>query len=114
MKLKTIIIAFNGITAVYDSIEEFNRKWELKDAYKELKEAMEIFEKEKAIVVKDLQLDNSGIIPNALVPEANLRLNKISEQDVKLKHTLKFTKKEVEGSKIKGSELVNIEEFIKE
>jgi hypothetical protein len=113
MKLRTIILAFNGVTQVYDSIQEFQRKWELKDAYKELRDAMEIFEKNKEQTIAELKLDN-GAIPNALVPEANLRLNKIAEQDIKLKYNLKFTKKEVEKSNIKGSELTNILDFIKD
>jgi len=113
MKLKTIIIAFNGITQVYDSIEEFKRKWELLSAYKELREVMDMFEKEKEKKLSDLMNEQKQISP-INVPKANARIAEIAEQEIKLKNQLKFTKQEIEKSKIKGSELVNIIDFIKE
>ena len=112
MKLKAIILGFNGITQVYDSIEEFNRKWELLPAYKELREVMDLFEKAKEDQLSDLFNEQKQIL-SVNVPEANARIAKIANQEIELKNQLKFTREEVEKSKIKGSELVNIIEFIK-
>ncbi len=38
MKLRTIIESFDTVKKVYDSLKDFNRKWDLVPAFNELKE----------------------------------------------------------------------------
>jgi len=112
MKLKTIILAFTGITQVFDSIKDFSRKWELIGPYNELKSLIDLFEHERHNMVKDLFVD--GVMPKNSEYEANQRVNQLLLKEVQLQNKLLFTMEEVQNSNIKGSELSNIMDFIKQ
>lgn len=108
MQLREILTAFKGLTSVYDSIESFKRKWELVPAYREIKEVVTLFENNREKIANKY----GEKIPPEKQREFIKDVEKMLDEDVKLKHILKFSKDEVEESKIKGSVLVSIIEFI--
>ena len=112
MKLQTIIIAFNAATEVYDSIKTFKRKWELAPAYRELKEAVELFNEEKRKLI--LKYGGDSEIAKNKAEEYNKEFWDLWNQEVDFKKPLMFTLQEAEDSKIAGSKLVSILDFIKE
>lgn len=111
MKLKEVVDAFEGLTIVYDSISNFSRKWDLVPAYKEVKEMVELHNNDRNKLITKYKNDKGEMLrENA--SEFTKEYNAMIEHEIKLKHKLRFTKKEVEDSKIEGSKLVNIIEFI--
>lgn len=104
MKLKVIAGNFQTLTQVFDSIEKFERSWELIPAYKELKEAVELFEKKRQELFEKYKDMNS--------PDFQKEINDLIETDIKIKQPLRFSKKEIEDSKIKNSQKVAILDFM--
>lgn len=107
MKLKTIVRAFPAITTVYDSLE-FKRTWELRKAYKELKEAVTLFEENQKDLI--LSYNNDGKVPENKQVDYDKKLTACLDSDIHVSGDafLRFTKEEVEKSEIPGSKLVNI------
>jgi len=136
MKLKTIVKAFlqkkgeNAlILKVLDTIKDFNRRLQLKPAYRELKDAYDEYAKEQTSLVKELikeycdeenktrgeKLDPEKFegVPFSKMSEYTKRHNELLETEVETK-PLKFTLKEIEESKIVFSEMDLLDEFILE
>jgi len=132
-KVKPIIVK------VFDSISEFKRKLELMPSYKELKEINQTYMDERQKIINEIvegynelvekqcvelnegKKDEDKIkpgkikqVPPDLMPEFIKRVNELLETDYKLKKKLKFSKKEIEDSKINISEMLIIEEFMLE
>lgn len=112
MKLKELNTIFPIVTKVYDSIEDFQRKLELSVPYREMKENIEFIEDERQKILKKYS-DDKGKMTENNQRMANFEFTDLLNAESKIKKPLKFTEKEVENSKIKGSELSEIVEFIK-
>ena len=136
MKLKTIVKAFYQkkgenalILKVLDTLKEFNRRLELKPAYRELKDAYDEYVKEQTNIVKTLikeycdeenktrdeKLDPEKIdsVPFTKMEEYIKKHNDLLETDVDIKKPLKFTLKEIEESKIVFTEMELLDDFIR-
>ena len=97
---------------MYDSIEEFSRKWELVPRYKEIKECVDTYNEQIKATV--MGYGGDGKVPDSKLGAFNKYTDKMTNTEIKLKHNLKFTKKEVEDSKVKGSSLIPLLPFIQE
>ena len=113
MKVREVVNAFKGLTEVYSSVDNFQRKWDLVPAYKEIKEVVQMHDEERNKLIKEFG-NEKGQIYTDKIGLFNEKYESIISSEVKLKHKLRFTKKEVEDSKILGPELTNIMEFISE
>jgi hypothetical protein len=112
MKLKDVSKAFGAVTAVYDSIENFQRKLELVPGYKEVKEAVNFHEEQRNKLIMDAT-DQNGQLPVEKQFALEQKILELNNTKYKFKIPLKFTIKEVEDSKIKGSQLVMVfDDFI--
>ena len=135
MKLKTIVNAFSQregenalILKVLDTLKDFNRRLELKPAYRELKDAYDEYVKEQTKIVTDSikeycdeenKTREEKLIPEKItrVPMSKMedyrkKVEALLETDIKIKKPLKFTQKEIEESKIVFSEMELLDEFI--
>lgn len=135
MKLKTIVKAFLRkkdenvlILKVLDTLKDFNRRLELKPAYRELKDAYDEYVKEQTNLIKrliqeycdeenktrDEKLDPEKFegVPFTKMLEYTKKHDELLETEVKIKKPLKFTIKEIEESKIVFSEMELLDEFI--
>lgn len=135
MKLKTIVTAFSQkkgenalILKVLDTFTDFNRRMEIKPAYRELKDAFDEYLKSQTKIVKDLikeycdeenksrdeKLDPEKIesVPFSKMDSYYKKHNELLETEVKIKKPLKFKLKEIEDSKIVFSEQELIDDFI--
>ncbi len=110
MTVRKLIENFRTITKVYDSIEKFQRKLDLVPAYNEMKEVVQMFEKEREKILTPLKKE--GKLPDSNLNEANEKIEPYLQQEVELKNNIKFTKEEAEKSKITGSELAAIIDLI--
>ena len=108
MKIRTIINAFQPLSAVFDSIEGLQRKWSLIPAFKELKEAAEMYDKEREELLLKHTLQD-GTLNNAAFYQDHL---KTLETEIEIQRPFIVTKEEVDHSKIKNSEIVKILDFM--
>jgi len=110
INLKDIVVSFETVTTIYDSIDDFSRKWALVPAYKELKEAVSFYEEQREKLLIE-NSDEAGKVNNPIGLHNGMK--KLQEAERELSHPLRFTKLEVEKSKIQGSKLSDIMIFIK-
>ncbi len=101
LTVRELYVAFPGVLEVYDSLENFKRKWELAPAFKEIKEAATMFERERDNISRKEENDHKRIS----------EVTKLLEEKIKIKG-MRFTKDEVEKSKVKGSLMVDMMQFI--
>jgi len=111
MKLETIVNGFGALKKVFDSIEKFDEKWKMVPAYKEIKDAIEMYNEERNKIIKNLSTLEGEVKPNK-VPELNSQVDDLLKTEIKLKRNLKFDKKQVEKSGILVSEIESILDFM--
>lgn len=135
MKLKTIVNAFSQkegenalILKVLDTLKDFNRRLELKPAYRELKDVYEEYVKDQTNLVKDSikefcdeenktrdeKLDPEKInrVPMTKIEDYKKKLSDLLETEVEIKKPLRFTEEEIKNSNIVFSEMELLDEFI--
>lgn len=115
LTLKEVNEAWDVITKVLDSIENFSRKWELAQPYGELKEkGLDFLQAERQKIVEKYVDKQTGKIPQKNQQKADAAFAKLLNTEVETDVPLKFKSTEVEQSGITGSELSRIFKFIRE
>lgn len=110
------------IDMMVDSISDFKRKLQIHPSYKELKEAYDLFNKERQAYVKKLieeyckesneDPETVTELPGEYVPRYNKEIEKMLEAEYTLNRALKFSQEELEHSKLPVSYWVILEPFL--
>jgi hypothetical protein len=105
MKTKDVVITYQTLMTVFNSIEVFKRTWELVPAIKEIKDAAEYYELARQKIVQKYTVEGEEF---GSTPGFQEELINLLETEIDFKVPLKFTQAEIENAKIKNSELINI------
>lgn len=112
MKLKVLVNGFAGLKAVFDSIEKFDEKWKNVPAYKEVKDAIEMYNDERKKIIQELSNADGEVEPKN-VSKLNGKIENLQNTEIELKKKLTFDKSQVEKAKITVSQIESIMDFIK-
>ncbi|MBS3789199.1 hypothetical protein KGY79_13520 [Candidatus Bipolaricaulota bacterium] len=107
MKIKQLKQQLPVVQKVYDSIENFERKVDLRHAFKELRELDEWAEEERKKIIQEYANEN-GEIPPAVQYEVGQKIEKLFDTEVEIEKPLTFKKEEIKKANLKGSELAMI------
>ena len=121
-QLPTGVFEKSPMDKMVDSLNDYKRKLQIYPAYKELREVYEMFGEDQKALVKRLikehcsttNEDPEGMLelPDEKHPEYNRELEKMLDAEYTLKRTLKFSQKELEGSRLALSDWEKIEPFL--
>jgi len=115
MKIRKLNQQFPVIKKIYDNgIKDFDRKVELRHAFRELKELIEWAEEERKKIVQEYANEN-GQVPEAFQYEVSQKIEALFDTEDEVEKPLKFNKEEVKKADLKGSEIELIyDDFVKE
>ncbi len=109
MKLFNIYQNFDLIKKAYDNCS-YERVFQLLDGYNEIKERIKTADEKRQEIVKKFA-DEDGNIPDDKKEEADKEFRELMESEIELKHNLRFTQKDFEGSDITGSDIATLYEM---
>jgi|SRR6056297_504447 len=115
MKIRKLNQQFPIVKKVYDEgIKDFERKVQIRLAFRELKELLEWAEEEKKKLIQEYA-NESGEVPQALQYEVSQKIEALFDTEPEIEAPLRFSKEEVKKADLKGSEIELIyDDFVKE
>jgi len=114
MKLKQLNEQYETVKKVYDAIEDFQRKVDLRHGFKELKENKEYLTEQHRELLKQYA-DENGNVPQSLQFEVSGKVEELYDSEIEFKNKLKFKEDDLKKAKLTGSEVALIyDDFVSE
>lgn len=110
MKLRELYKNFKLIQKVYDNCS-YDRIFELLDAYQEIESKIVKVEKERQKIKAEFS-DKSGNIPKNKLKDADAKFRELLDVDVDLKEKMIFKQEDFKNSGLKGTDIVQLKDFL--